>query len=77
MKEMTSLNIIESNGPTMTAKRNPYLLGIIKCLQKNFTMAGKLKKRLPGRCWITRKCDILLKTILTGKIEGKRGPGRR
>jgi len=74
MKEMTSLNVIESNGNlTMTRKRNSYFPRTIMRAQKNFTMAGKLKKNgLPGRCWIAGRCDVLLKIVLIGKI-GKKG----
>jgi len=44
MKEMTPLNIIENNG---NLERNGYKKKpIIICSQKNFTTAGKLKKKM-------------------------------
>jgi len=50
------------------------------CSQENFIMAGKLRKLTSGPRQLldrTRRCDILLKTILIGKIRGKRGSDRR
>jgi len=63
----------------MTTKRNPYFSRRIMCSQKTLLWQENSRKWLPvpGKCWVIRRCDILSKTILTGKIKGKRGPDRR
>jgi len=70
MKETTSLNIIE----TETYKKKPVLLQDNHAFTRKFYCGRKAQKN--GRYWITKRCDILLKTIFIGKIKGKRGQGQ-
>jgi len=62
----------------MTTKRKPYFQDN-RAFTKKLYYGRETQKNgpVPGRYWITRRRDVLLKIIFGGKIKGKRGPGRR